>query len=161
MVPAFLRKEGCGGADPGFSKCCSHRRQWLFWLLREAAGSVWYFLTWSACCADTVQSPGPLSLTLVGSGLSEAAVCGACGTGHSGWPLVAENIPFLGGRILYLCRAAESVLVLTSRWHVLPHGDRHEGRPPGDVTGWKRNRGRADGPAVTPHVIASHLGLVT
>ena len=28
--------------------------------------------------------------------LSDAAVCGACGAGHSGWPLVTENIPFLG-----------------------------------------------------------------
>lgn len=85
------------------------------------AGSVWDFLSWSACCADIVRAPGPSSPALVGSGLSEAAVCGDYrteGTAAVRWsPRMSLS---LESRIWFLCRVAESVLVLTSRWPVLP-----------------------------------------
>lgn len=93
------------------------------------ACSVGDFLSWSACCADTVRSPGPSSPALVGSGFSEAAVCGACGTeGTVGVRWSPRASLSLESRIWFLCRVAESVLVLTSRWPVFPQGDHHEGR---------------------------------
>ena len=125
------------------------------------AGSVWDFLTWSACCADTAQSPGPLSLTLVGGRLSEAAVCGACGTGHSGWPLVAENIPFLGEQGLVCLQSGRiSPCLDLSVARVVPRGPSRGQGSRGCHRLEEKPRPRRC-PAVTPHVISSHLGPVT
>lgn len=110
------------------------------------------FLSWSACCADIVRAPGPLSPALVGSGLSDAAVCGDYRTrGHSGCPLVAENVTFPGEQDLVSLQGGRIGPCLDLSVARVSCGDRHEAGGSRGATGWKRNRGQADGAVAAPH----------